>query len=806
MSVPPHSSARRRAAHLLVLAIVSALLPGSAAAAAKLGADPDRPGRLLLDHWPREGWTIEPTLEGMTILLRGERLEIALPEAGPGALHPALSALEAGPAQGGTALFLGLTCTCSVVLQGDAATGLAIDIVESQPRSRDRSGPAPVTAPSPPSRATPASPDSRPEAAPDDPDLAEVRRRLITQIERAAEAGLITLAEPGTGETEDTAPPTADPIPAPESTILAEAGTPSSASARTGSLPPEGAAGSLPGGSDARSITVAPGPSNPPQEASDPSAPSQSAAATPVVPDPVPEPVPPACQPDDAFELPDPTRHAAPLAETARLGRDILGEFDRPRPAAVEALARHHISLGLGRETIVLLAELGAGLETAPLLAAMAQIVEGDAPMGSGLAGTGCSGAHALWQAVAAAQAGAHDDALAAAARSGRALQTVPTPLRRHFAARIGLSAAESGDWVAAQRMLSMAGRGRSAAEPASVAEDLLAARLAAARDDGATALTALRRVWSRFPADPEAGEGLIALADLVMGDTLPETGDTRLLRLDLGSLALTARGSPLGERAVAAEAGLTALAYGPAAGVDLLALARRQGTISEAGYVAAVRTLSGRAPAGEDGEPLALRVEREPDRYRPVLADPAFRAALALSYAEIGWPERTELFLEPGDLGRPRLAAALARSYLAAGMPERAETIATRLPAGAGRAEIMAAVLEAGGEPARALALLTRAETGTARDRARLAWAAGNWSAAASALADAAVTDPDPETEARLALARERAAEAGAETVGQAGPAPAAPAFAPTPDGVSRYLEALRAEAETMRQVLEDG
>jgi len=783
MGRPAPSSARPRRAHLLVLAIMLGLSCGPATAAATLAADADRPGRLVLDHWPRDGWSIEQELEGMTILLRGERVEIALPEGDPAALHPALLALEAGAAEGGTALFLGLGCHCSVVLQGSAANGLSIDIVESRPPRGG--GPAPATAPLPPLRVAPGG-VAGPASA--DPDLAEVRRRLIAQIERAAEAGLITLADPGADR-----PPS--PTPAPPAREPAKTAPPDARPARTGSSPPDAPAIRADGGP----VEAAAGAALPSRKTSDRVAPPDRVAVATAAPGPGAEPVPPSCHPDTAFALPDPVRHPAPLAGAARHDRSLLGEFDRPRAKAVEALTRSHIALGLGREALGLLAEFGVGVETAPLLAAMAHIVEGETPAGPGLDGTGCDGAHALWQAMAAALAGAHEEALVGVARAGRALQTVPSPLRRRFAARIGLSAAERGDWLTAGRMLAMAGRGRPATDPPPVAEELLAARIARARGETATALMALRRVWSRFPAEPEAGEGLLALADLAIGGTLPDPGDTRLLRLDLGSLALTARGTALSERAIAAEAQLTALAYGPTAGVDLLALARRQGTMSEAAYVEAVRTVSARAPAGGGGQPLALRVERAPGRYRPVLADPAFRAALALSYAEIGRPERTERFLEPGDLGRPRVAAALARAYLAAGAPQQAEAIAARLPAGAERAEIMAAILEAGGEPARALALLTRAGAGTARDRARLAWAAGDWAAAAVALAEAEAAGPDREIAARLALARARATDAGTA-------AGSGPGFEPTREGVSRYLEALRAEAQTLRKVLEDG
>jgi len=328
-------------------------------------------------------------------------------------------------------------------------------------------------------------------------------------------------------------------------------------------------------------------------------------------------------------------------------------------------------------------------------------------------------------------------------------------------------------------------------------------------------AVQRLRRVWGRFPGDPDSGEALIELADMILEGEVAGAGDTRTLRLDLGALALAARGTPMGARAIVAEAGLAAQAFGRPAGLDLLALARRQQTLSEETYAEAVRELSAETFARPGETPLVVLFEREPARYRPVLGDQAFRTALALSYAEIGLPEKGREVLNGVDLAQPRVARALARAYLDEGQAEAARKMAQHLRSETMRARIVAQSLEMQGKPAEALAQLEEAGAGSPADRARLAWAAGAWGSAAGALAEQMETSPRPDIAARLAVARQRAATGRtAEPAGGASrpalvPTPsrtAESAFTPTAKGVAEYLEFLKAETEAIREVLGDG
>jgi hypothetical protein len=116
--------------------------------------------------------------------------------------------------------------------------------------------------------------------------------------------------------------------------------------------------------------------------------------------------------------------------------------------------------------------------------------------------------------------------------------------------------------------------------------------------------------------------------------------------------------------------------------------------------------------------------------------------------------------------------------------------------------------------DPARAVAALgPHGAERAPRLAARAAWAAGEWELAAEALARQHAEAPAPETAARLAVARERAGATATRSrgdedgSGQAGfPGARSPQFEPTPQGIARYLAALRQETAAIAEVLADG
>ena len=663
----------------------------------------------------------------------------------------------------------------------------------------------PDSAPRPPGRASMQErvPDPTPPARSpvDTADLSAVRKRLVAQLERAAAAGLITLEE-----TDGSGPgPVAPPEPARDS----EAGTvtpPARGSSTPSAARPVATdnAGPVAREPDAPDPRVAEGRAA--ADASDEAGTAAVARARALAQAASPARAPGApiapggCLPVEVLILPEPREHAAPMATLSRLRRGLLGEFDRPRPDAVVALARFQLALRLTHEArAVLVAFTEPGRRRGTLLW-MAGVIAGEpGPPGTDAA---CSDRQALWQAAAAAARGEAARAVALARRAGRALQVMPRDLAALFATRLGHAAADLGDWATARRFEAMARRAApgGADEPPALVHLSARAALAAGRvEDG---VRRLRDLWSRFPAEPGAGRALTELARLVLEDGIPGVSDSQALRRDLGVLALGARGTPRGEEAALLEARLAAGAFGRTAGLDMLALHRRQGVVGDPAYRRGVRAITADSPAQTGGPPLAVLFERDPARFSPVLVDPAFRAALAMSFARIGQPARGEAVLKPQDRGLPRVARSLGRSYLAAGRPDDAGAIASRLPAGTEKATLMARVLEARGRPGRALARLRKADAGGPALRARLAWAAGDWSEAARALDALAAGDRDPAILARRDLARRRAGRA------DTGPAtsPAAGRPASVAAGMAPYLDRLGEEIDSYRKVLEDG
>lgn len=675
----------------------------------------------------------------------------------------------------------------------------------------------PGAAPAPPPRGGPGGlsaagfanrppPQAAGEPAP--ADLADVRRRLVEQLERAAAAGLIELED---------APARPAPAPAPiGEAAAAETGNPGSpaeprlspaptpAARADGPGPGEGETPEPPAPRGASRADTAP----PAMAAStgppDPAAPARRGGRE-AGPAPADAGAPAGCVPDAQLALPDPADHPDIAAEIARLRRGLVGEFDRPRADAAHDLARLYVALWMAPEARAVLAGFAGEDAQSRTLDWMARVVAGRP--GPARAPGDCGDRESLWQAAAAAARGEAPRALALLRRAGRALQLMPAGPRLKFAVRLGAAAADLGDWASAARLEALARRASPGgrARPAGLTALSVRIALAAGRVDDAIA--GLRSVWAQFPAEPEAGAALIELARRVLAGDVPGATDTRALRLDLGALALASRGGPQAAAAAQVESRLAARAFGQMTGLDILALHRRQGNVPEDAYAATVRAITARPAADRTAPPLALLFERRPERFSSVLDDPAFRSALALSFARIGQPARGEAVLEPEDRALPRVARRLAESYLAAGQPDAAAAMAARLADSPDKAVLTARIQEAQGWPARALATLLAADAGAPALRARLAWAAGDWAAAARALDSVAGDAPDPTIRARRDVAAARAASgARALDADRAIPAGAVGGPASVAAGIAPYLDRLGGEIDTMREALEDG
>jgi hypothetical protein len=742
----------------------------------------DASARLVLPYWPEHGWLVRQSGRLAEIALPGARLAIATGAVSLPAGAGAIVGLDTETAAQASYLRLALGCDCTLAVHGDGSR-LLIDVVGAE----GLAGPVgPVAGPAP--RLTRLPPPRRARAAAEPgvqaPDVAETRRRLLDELRRAAEAGLVTLRSDGQGLLAriDGAPPVPE---------IAAALTPVGAGVSGPEADVQG-----PGASVARAAepeaAVAASYAGPP-----PLAPGGVIEEPPAINAGHPEPTlaqrrtdlvtrapAPACIENEKFALPDPLPAGAFMREAAGLRRALLGEFDRPDESAALSLARLYLAHGLGAETLAILAEFAPGAAEAPLLAALAWLAdERPLPRPNLLAVSGCGGQHALWQAFDAALDGRSAEARALSAAATGALEQAARGMRGRIAVRLGLAAAAEDDWIAAHRLGAMAKRALAPED----AEGHDMRRLLEARHLWARGETeaAVRQLVPLGAARSWAGEqALLELAGIATGPGAADLVALDTLRQDLGAVVTMQRGTELGRAALRAEARVTALLLGREAGFELLAYARSAGLIDESGYHAAIREIGAAMPDREGGAPLAVIYERSPLSFARSLEDAGFRVAVARSYLALGLPGLAERVLQPADLADAGLRRELADAYRELGDAAAAERLAAGSFAGARREPATpGAVGEhgAGGRgPALGLAPPARDEPSTAAPPGAVV----------------------PAVDSRLA---------GRPGVSAAAP-PAevtAPAAEPTgmpPDAVRRLLETVSAEERVLEEMLNDG
>jgi hypothetical protein len=833
------------AGFLLAVAALASAPPAMAVepTGAALTLSPDAPARLVLAYWPSGGWQVRQSGRQVELVLPGAGLDISTGAVALPAGDGAIATLATGIDEGATYLRIGLGCDCTLAVRGDGER-LLIDVVgagrAAGPSYRD-AGPAPRLAPLPPARYAGAAVAA---GVTDDQRVEETRSRLLEELRSAAEAGLVTLRPNADGALAEAGehPPAPDRGPEPEPVepsgeTLADASGPAADDVHPGASVARATA------SEAPVLAGTPAPDQPagphPLSGTVPQIEPEIERDTQVVSDPPDRPLDlvaaapaPACFGNEAFRLTDPLPVDALTAEFARLRRALIGEFDRVDTPFALSLARLYLAHGLGVEALGVLAEFAPDAPETGLLAALAWLAEGrPLPAPNILSVSGCTGQHALWQALDAALAGRPAEALEREAAAAGALEQTARGLRGRIAVRLGLAATAEHDWIAAHRLNAMAKR--------AIAGDdrdgremrlLLEAKLSLGRGDMTTALARLKTL--RGARSPAGAEALLMLAGLATDPANGAGVRPDRLRLDLGVLALVHRDTPLGGRAFLGEAELTGHLFGRDAAFELLAYGYSARMIGEPVYRDALGAVGASQRSGRDDTPLALVYEADPERFAQTLADPGFRLALARSYIGLGAPVLAEAVLRPGDLQDEIVLEDLARIYLEIGEAEAAARFARKLPEGPARAAIDAGVALARGDAVAALAALNAAGA-TAPQRARTAWAAGDWSASARALVEEIAvrrSGEEPETgdkaspaalAARLALAARRAGRAAvppeavylatAESGLAAGlqamfVSPADDLADPSPTAVGAYLEGVSAEARLFEELLEDG
>ncbi|MFN3616313.1 MAG: hypothetical protein ACK4WC_17380, partial [Rubrimonas sp.] len=384
-----------------------------------------------------------------------------------------------------------------------------------------------------------------------------------------------------------------------------------------------------------------------------------------------PEIAPPECLPRALFDVAGWGGDQPFDVQAANLRRNLVGEFDRPESSAVVAYARFLVFHGFGLEARSALASFSAFVAPPAALEDMARLVDGEParPDGALIKGQGCEGGQDIWAAAAAARAGTLDAAKTDADRLRPSLSALPPRLRPVLATPIAQALLTAGDIKGAEMLAAIAHR----AEPEGFdADPLLAvrrARLAAARGDFATAETLLGPLTRMF--SPAGVEAMIALGDMRLSRGAPAPEG---LAENMEAVAFTLGATEPARRLLAAAARLRAAGDGVAAALKALQTLADRSQDPAAARFAARSILTDYEPGPRDGPAYAEAVLA----HWPLVGDDpdgdTARIAVAGRLAAMGIENVAETLLEPA-IARSNLAAMIlaARAAISAGFPDRA-------------------------------------------------------------------------------------------------------------------------------------
>lgn len=694
-------------------------------------------------------------------------------------------------------LELALSCDCDAqaYLFGDDM--LVVDLRQASPPSdaaAQARAPTSAAAPSPRTEETapPGAGDDvsdAPVAAPDEGATAaaappvtveEARQRLLEQLARAADQGLIELRAPDDGRGSDAL--------APE--IAGEDDE--------GIVAPEG--GRAPTEADAAPLseharTSAPDGDEP--DAPRPDAGVHLSARTAFDPMPWPElprrASPPAGCPEPAWL--DPRRWSdgageAPADWLERLATrrsSLVSELDRVSLSEAAVLARLQIGLGLGAEARQTLDLASATGVEAALLRDLAAVADGEAPAAEGpLAGGGaCGGALEIWRLAAGlAPASAQPDPQAEETVL-RLFEEMPLHLRRLLAPRALETLLAAGRIDAAERL-----RLRLARAPGDhgVEWRLASARLALARGDAARGEAALAALSDEGGTSGDSALLELAERRLERGEALPADVVERL-----GAAATARRGEALGRRLLVAEMRARA----------------GKGELAALFDAAAGRLGAGRADAAAIEAALRGTLETvSAERVGPAVFAETVLANAAILGEDVPWDAaRRRLAAQFIAIGLPNIAPTFLAPPLRRDDP-KARVLAARAEAAMWRREVALAALEG----------LDGPDAAAARARAHLADA--RHGDAATALAAATGEAPSPALAFRAGLwgaageapgARGRLADWMVEGAARPATLPAAEpgrptGAAPALAAVRDALDEVRGDRALVEEMLDDG
>ncbi|WP_340108169.1 hypothetical protein [Pikeienuella sp. HZG-20] len=630
------------------------------------------------------------------------------------------------------------------------------------------------------------------DAAPPEHDVVIARQRLLEQLSRAADQGLLSYRSP---EAAAAAPPPTDPerrgrrapetpepppapAPAPAATAELMAKTP----------PPE------------KDYAEAPKPLELPVRARTAVDRAFRADRAETFVDEV------DCIADARLDTSDWPDADAFSAELARLSGALLDEFDMPLPDIATGLVKLYIAAGFSAEALGVIDLYPDAVEDSALLRDLAHIVGGTPPAPDGpLAVTGaCSGPTAVWRRAAglpaAVQPYAADDAQAwLDAKMVTAFATLPVSLRVLIGPMIMASFLDDGEVENARKIDLILRRIPGDHGPAF---DLARARLLTASHEDEEADALYTRLGRRDLA--ESREALLRLLESRIRRGAPISAD---LTEALAEAAFIARGSQMERPLKIAEIRARARAEGLTAALRTVRDAMTRSPAAKIILRDAGHAVLEEASAEETG-PLAYvrAVLGYRDEISTEMAGDAARRRIAEELTGLGLANAALAFLDPAlGRGAPGLRRAAARAHLAeADAASALETLAGLDGIEAKR--LRAKAEEMMGEPASALATLAEIDipAESSADRADLAFRAGAW-------AEAAESGPP---ERRLLAAFMAGSEAAPKIDAALSENAAAAAFLTPPQvegevtlgAAQSVIDASRAVRAVIEEALEDG
>ncbi len=369
------------------------------------------------------------------------------------------------------------------------------------------------------------------------------------------------------------------------------------------------------------------------------------------------------CLPDSAVNLADWSGEKAFVEELAEVRRKLVGEFDRTNEDALEDLAKLYVHYTFGAEALQVLKLLPETGEVRTLNA-MAQIVDGDVPMGDKhvFKNQGhCSGHVALWAALS-------DERLTGESAINGAidgLNVLPRHLREYLGPRLSNQLVKQGETEAATLVLN--GIERSNAHPGT-SFDFAQATLNAEIGETEAADSALEEIASEN--SDLATHAVVELIDSHVKQDLPPSHDTISL---VGALAVEHKTGEMGPslRRAHALARMLVQEFEPA-----FEIAQEIETRDGMAKAVEVRSLLAGAmiAKAQDFDIVSLTLAEdlaEPGKIRPDTA-----LSLAQKMFEMGFVGETKRLLQAAQNAHENDAKRLlrARVALAEALPRRAE------------------------------------------------------------------------------------------------------------------------------------